>query len=101
MGNIIVSTENLAIYYPSDWLIEGGATFESMSCPPSLVHASDGGDVEPLQIIYNKDTKFFGVTHNGFVVMEAKNAADVAKYVQEYVQEFQEWVAQHDVEQPQ
>lgn len=94
MGSVTVSTTDTEIYYPSDWLIEGGPTFESMSCPK--VDDQIDEDVEPLQVIYNPRTRYFGVTHNGFIVMESKNPEDLADYVREYTQEFKSWVTEQD-----
>lgn len=97
MGDVTISTNDTTIYYPSDWLIEGGPTFESMGCPePEFIQ--EGEDVEPLQVIYNKRTKFFGVAHNGFIVMESKESKDLGKYIQEYMKGLQDWVETNSIE---
>jgi hypothetical protein len=92
MGREVVDKKNTQIYYPSDWLVEGGPTFESANCPKF----QEDEDVEPLQIIYNKTTKYFGVTQGEFIVMESKDRQDVAEYVKDYIEGFQNWVAEYD-----
>jgi hypothetical protein len=92
MGNVTISTNRTTIYYPSDWLIEGGPPFETMECPEVI----EDEDVQPLQVIYNSKTKFFGITHNGFIVMESKDRLDIAGYIKDYVEGFQNWVAEQD-----
>jgi hypothetical protein len=92
MGNVTISTKDTEIYYPSDWLIEGGPPFETMHCPEFI----ENEDVQPLQVIYNAQTRFFGVTHNGFIVMESKEPSDLAKYIKQYMEAFQDWVTEQD-----
>ena len=94
MGNVTVSTTRTEIYYPSDWLIEGGPPFESMSCPKLEDQVDD--DTEVLAIIYNPRTKYFGVTQNGFIVMESLDRLDIAGYIKDYVEKLQLWVQEQD-----
>lgn len=93
MGNVTVSTSRTQIYYPSDWLIDGGPTFESMGCPEPKVGA---WDVDTLKLIYNKDTRYFGIVHNGAIVMESTDRLDIADYVKDYVEKFQMFVQEQD-----
>lgn len=94
MGNTTISTKDTEIYYPSDWLIEGGPTFESMNCPKPDVGMDDTNI--PLTLVYNQKNGFFGVVMNGFILMESKDARDLTKYISDYVQSFQEWVAENE-----
>lgn len=93
MGDVTVSTNDTFIYYPSNWLIEGGPPFESMSCPK----AEPGYDdlAIPLELIYNSRTEYFGISMLDFILIESTNAKDIAKYVQDYVQGFQDWLAKN------
>lgn len=92
MGNVTVSTKNTQVYYPTDWLIEGGPPFESTEAIPNDDAAYAYEDIEPLQVIYNKTTEYFGITHNHYIVMESKDPRDVAQYVLDYVEGFKQWV---------
>lgn len=94
MGNVTVSTTRTEIYYPSDWLIEGGPPFESMSCPKLEDQVDD--DTEVLGIIYNPRTKYFGVTRNGFIVMESLDRLDIAGYIKDYIEGFQNFAAEQE-----
>lgn len=93
MGNTPISTKNTTIYYPSDWLIEGGPTFEQMGCPEIDQAADDR--VIPLGIVYNEKTGYFGLVQQGFVMMESKDRLDIAGYVKDYVEGLQNWVAEN------
>lgn len=94
MGNVPVSTSDTEIYYPSDWLIEGGPPFNVMACPK--LHEQFGDDVEPLQVIYNTKTRYFGVVHNEHIVMESKDPEVMANYVKQYAVAFKLWVDEQD-----
>jgi hypothetical protein len=94
MGNVTISTIDTTIYYPSDWLIEGGPPFETMDCPKGMI--SDDDTLIPLELIYNDNTKFFGLQMCGFIVMESKEPQDLAKYVKDYVEAFQDWVTENE-----
>ena len=94
MGNVTISTNDTTIYYPSDWLIDGGPTFESMQCPPAEVDEDDA-DL-PLKLIYNQRTKYFGIVQQGHIVMESKSSRDIATYFGDYVMRMREWVQEQD-----
>jgi hypothetical protein len=53
-------------------------------------------DAQPLELIYNPETRYFGVTQGDFIVMESKEPKDVAKYIQDYIESFQNWVANNE-----
>lgn len=93
MGDTTISTKNTEIYYPSDWLIEGGPPFETMNCPQPNV---EGVDQQKLEIIYNDNTKYFGVVCGGFIVMESKDVRDLATYVGDYAMAFRNWVQENE-----
>lgn len=77
------------IYYPSDWLIEGGPPLDVMSCP---IAKDQADDEQKLEIIYNTKTKYFGIVCQGYIVMESKDRLDFAGYLKDYVEAYQYWV---------
>jgi hypothetical protein len=89
MGKSTISTTDTEIYYPSDWLIDGGPPFDVMSCPKA---EDQTDDEQKLGIIYNTKTQYFGIVCQGYIVMESKEAKDLAKYIQDYAYEYQYWV---------
>ena len=93
MGNVPISTKETTLYYPTDWLIEGGPTFEAMGCPETQLETDD--TIFPLSIVHNAKTGFFGCTQQGFVLMESTNPKDIAQYVQEYVSSLQGWIKEN------
>lgn len=92
MGSTPVSGKDTIIYYPSDWLIEGGPTFEQMGCPE--VEIKDDTQL-PLTIIYNAKTGWFGIMQQNFVMMESRDRLDIAGYVKDYVEGLQTWITEN------
>lgn len=94
MGNCTISTRDTSIYYPSDWLVDGGPPLNTMGCPEANV-TEDDEDL-PLKLIYNKGTKYFGIVVNEHIVMESKDRQDIAGYVKDYVEKLQLWVSEQE-----
>jgi hypothetical protein len=96
MGNVLVSTDETEIYYPSDWLIEGsGATFTSIGCPTNDAYYSDEDD-SALSLIYRGwAAKPWRIVQQGYVMMESTNIADVTQYFKDYTTKFQQWLEEN------
>ena len=94
MGDVTVSTRNTSIYYPSDWLVDGGPPLDTMGCP--LANEDENDEDLPLKLIYNKDTRYFGIVQEGRVLMESKDRLDIAGYIKDYVEKLQLWVQEQD-----
>jgi len=86
----IIGTKNTIVYYPTEYLINGGPPFTTLGCPHvELEH--DDIDV-PIRLVYNTETKFFGWAMLDRLLMESKEPKDLARFITDYVEGFQEFV---------
>lgn len=105
MGNTPISVPETEIYYPSDWLVNGGPPFNTMNCPDYEVDEDcDGHSV--LSIVYDWDIKKWYVlsglhgadaeTRRGTVVMESTNLYDVSEYFRSYMASVKRWQQKYE-----
>jgi hypothetical protein len=99
MGNVTISTSETEIYYPSDWLIDGGPPPETMSCPNFRI--TDENAMSMLSIIWEdfgqNQGRWVVLAGDGevgerFVVMHSTNYKDVATYFSQYMERLERWL---------
>ena len=96
MGNTPISTSETEIYYPSDWMIEGGPTFGSMGCPTILRDPSDFLSISLVNI--ELETRWRIVITSPIdpgemvVLAESTNKKDIVKYFMDYMESFDKWL---------
>src|SRR6516225_11875529 len=95
MGNVTISTTETTIYYPSDWLVEGGPPYDVMGCPDD-----DTNDDDPkLVLAMDRLTQHWQIIDNGKVVMDSTNKVDIAKYFTDYMFGIESWYQEEAEEQ--
>jgi hypothetical protein len=96
VGNVTISTSETEIYYPSDWLVEGGPPFEVMNCP--INDANNSWDDEDALMLVRRDTsdKPWRVVQKGMVLMETSNHADAMMYMLSYMVKYELWKAEQE-----
>lgn len=94
MGNVTIDTDFTKVYYPSEWLIEGGPPYGTMDCPDFNEAALSM--TEPLSIVRTQGGENglpWKVIMEGRVMMECVDPKDAANYVEGYMHELDAWVA--------
>ena len=83
----IIDTTETRVYYDSDWMIDGGPTFEN--CPQVEYECTER---QALQLCIDNSGEWWQIVYNDLVLMESTNRKDVLRYFNEYMAKFENWI---------
>ena len=85
MGNVLVSTDETEIYYPTKWLVDGGPTYGAVGCPTRS--KDDEWRVDELSLSWNPENGRWAIIQQNNVVMESSNMIDVLQFYKDFMQD--------------
>jgi hypothetical protein len=104
MGNVTISTTETEIYYPSDWLVDGGPPPAFMGCPPITSQIlNEESAMNMVKIVWEDFGQNSGRWNviaghpdsgEAFIVMQSTNYKDVATYFAQYMAKFERWLGE-------
>lgn len=96
MGNTPISTSTTNIYYPSNWLIEGGPP-PNVNCPINDADNSWAADNDISITIREGKEKPWWVVCQDRILMETSEPSEVAAYILSYTNEYRDWLVNNEV----